>query len=54
VTRKQREDRARNLIPYFVRGGSMPAAKKIARAEGVTENTSVWLSALSMFLMESI
>jgi len=49
-TKKEREDRRARCIKYLLKYGNLPAARKAAAREGFTQNTSVWITALSRIL----
>lgn len=51
-TKKEREDRRARCIEYLLRYGNLPAARKAAAKDGFTQNTSVWITALSRILAE--
>lgn len=50
ATRAQREERWRRCEEYLRRAGSLPAAMAVARKEGFSQNTSVWISACGKML----
>jgi len=50
MTPKQRQERWEKCIGYMSRYGSLPEAMAAAKKDGVSFNTSVWLSALGKML----
>ncbi len=50
TTKEYRAERTRKAVGYLVLAGDVPAARKLARAEGHNWNTSVWLTALGRIL----
>lgn len=46
---RERRDRCRE---YLRRTGSLPAAVELAKREGFSQNTSVWIGALAEVLAE--
>ena len=49
-TKAEREARWETCIKYLKRCGNLPAAQKVASQEGVSFNTSVWVTALGKML----
>ena len=50
VLKQYREERLRRCMDYLILGGSIPAARKLAKMDRWGANASVWLSALSQLL----
>lgn len=50
ITPKMRRERWRVCADYIARAGSIPAAMKLAKKDGKSFNTSVWISALGKML----
>ena len=45
-----RRERQRRCIYYLRRGGSLPAARELAKKDGFGANTSAWITALGEIL----
>jgi hypothetical protein len=50
ISKQEREDRRKKCEEYLRRAGSLPAAMALARRDGFSQNTSVWISALGKML----
>lgn len=50
MTRKERAARRARLVEYLAKHGSIPAARKAAKHDGVAAPTSMWLGALGDML----
>lgn len=50
ATKAEREERWRRCEEYMKRAGSLPAAVELARKDGFSQNTSVWISAIGKML----
>jgi hypothetical protein len=51
VKESYRKTRRAKCMEYLKRAGTLPEAVALAKSEGFSQNTSVWLGALSDLLM---
>lgn len=50
ITKTQREERWRTCARYIAQGGDIPSGQLLVKKDGVSFNTSVWISALGKLL----
>lgn len=50
VSKAYQRERWRRCADYIARAGDVPAAMRLAKKDGFSANTSVWISALGKLL----